>query len=203
MAKRITGISARLLNCAKEEFLNKGFQNASIRDIAEKAKTSPRAIYTRFPDKEGLFSAIVEPVAAEFLKFFQDFGNDFWDEQSKKTSMPEFSFDSIKIYHRMIDFAYDHIDEFKLILSCSEGTRYFDFIEQLTVINCKYVEKYNRENGTHALDFETMMKLLHMLTHSFYSGLFEPLLHNMSREEAHFYVNKLCDFFSCGIRGIM
>ncbi|MEM1483471.1 TetR/AcrR family transcriptional regulator [Oscillospiraceae bacterium PP1C4] len=203
MPKRITGVSARLLDCAKEEFLNKGFQNASIRDIAEKADTSPRAVYTRFPDKEGLFTAIVEPVADEFLKFFQDFGNDFWDEQSKKTSVPEFSFDSIKIYLQMIDFAYDHVDEFKLILKCSEGTRYSDFIEQLTITNCKHVEKYNKEKGIYVSNFETMMKLLHMLTHSFYAGLFEPLLHDISREEAHFYVEKLCEFFSYGISGIM
>lgn len=55
MPARISGVSARLLECAKEEFLLKGFQNASIRTIAKKADTSARAVYTRFPDKEGLF----------------------------------------------------------------------------------------------------------------------------------------------------
>lgn len=202
MPKRITGISARLMDCAKEEFLNKGFLNASIRDIAKKADTSPRAIYTRFPDKEGLFAAIVEPVADEFLKFYQDYGNAFWDKQARTTGSPEFSPDSINGYIQMIDFAYDHIDEFKLILKCSDGTRYSDFIEQLTIANWKHVEKYNKEKSMDVPNFETMLKLLYMLTHSFYVELFEPLLLDMSREDAHFYVKKLCDFFSCGIQGV-
>lgn len=34
--KRITGVSERLLECARDEFLDKGFQSASIRDIAKK-----------------------------------------------------------------------------------------------------------------------------------------------------------------------
>lgn len=41
--KRITGVSERLLECARDEFLDKGFQSASIRDIAKKANTSARA----------------------------------------------------------------------------------------------------------------------------------------------------------------
>lgn len=101
----------------------------------------------------------------------------------------------------MIDFAYDHMDEFKLILSRSEGTRYADFIERLTVINLAHVEKHNTEKDLNIQGFELMMNLLHMLTHSFYAGLFEPLRHDMSREDAHFYVKKLCDFFMCGIQG--
>ena len=48
MPKRISGVSARLLECAKSEFLEKGFQDASIREIAKKADTSSRAVYTRF-----------------------------------------------------------------------------------------------------------------------------------------------------------
>ncbi len=203
MAKIIAGVSARLLDCAKEEFLDKGFQNASIRDIAKKADTSPRAVYTRFADKEGLFAAIVEPVVDEFLDFFQDSGNVFWEEQAKATDAPEFSSDSIKIYIQMIDFVYDHVDEFELILRCSEGTRYSGFIEQLTIINCRHIEEYHKEKNIHVPNFEAMMKLLHMLTHSFYAGLFEPLSHRMGRDEAHFYVCKMCDFFIFGIQGLL
>ena len=47
--KRIAGVAERLLECARSEFLDKGFQAASIREIAKKAETSARAVYTRFP----------------------------------------------------------------------------------------------------------------------------------------------------------
>lgn len=202
MPKRIIGVSERLLAHAKDEFLSKGFQHASLRDIAQKAGTSPRAIYTRFPDKEGLFAAIVGPAADGFLQLFQDFSSDFWDQRRASPASPVLSDNSVYVafYFRLIDYAYAHKDEFTLILRCAEGTRYADFIEQLTVINCGYLEEYN---GRRALpNAEATARLLHMLTHAFYAGLFEPLLHGMSREDAHFYVEKLCTFFVCGTQGL-
>ncbi len=37
MAKQIEGVSERILNCAKEEFLDKGYTDASRRVIASAA----------------------------------------------------------------------------------------------------------------------------------------------------------------------
>ena len=58
MAKQKPGVYDRVLECAKEEFLSKGFLDASLRTIAQEAGTSTGSIYTRFGDKEGLFRAI-------------------------------------------------------------------------------------------------------------------------------------------------
>ena len=70
MAKQIEGVSERILNCAKAEFLDKGYTDASLRVIAAAADTSTNSIYVRFKDKEGLFSAIVEPVLTEMTERF-------------------------------------------------------------------------------------------------------------------------------------
>ena len=78
MPKRISGVSARLLECAKSEFLEKGFQDASIREIAKKADTSSRAVYTRFPNKEGLFDAIVGPATEKLIALYRDYGDTYW-----------------------------------------------------------------------------------------------------------------------------
>ena len=43
--KRITGVSERILECARDEFLDKGFQSASIRDIAKKKVCLMRLFY--------------------------------------------------------------------------------------------------------------------------------------------------------------
>lgn len=77
MAKQIEGVSERILACARAEFLDKGYTDASLRTIAAAADTSTNSIYVRFSDKEGLFSAIVEPVLNEmterFLKIQEEF----------------------------------------------------------------------------------------------------------------------------------
>lgn len=70
MAKQLEGVSERILNCAKTEFLDKGYTDASLRSIAAAADTSTNSIYVRFGDKEGLFSAIVEPALNEMTERF-------------------------------------------------------------------------------------------------------------------------------------
>ena len=60
MAKRIEGVSDEVLRCAREEFMEMGFQEASMRVIAAKANTSTGSIYTRYGDKSGLFHALID-----------------------------------------------------------------------------------------------------------------------------------------------
>ena len=70
VTKQVEGVSEKIIACAKEEFLQKGYSDASLRTIAEKAGTTTGSIYSRFKDKEGLFSAIVEPAADHLVQMF-------------------------------------------------------------------------------------------------------------------------------------
>ena len=58
LAKQIEGVYEAILDCAKREFLENGYKDASLRTIAREANTSTGSIYTRFQDKEGLFKAV-------------------------------------------------------------------------------------------------------------------------------------------------
>ena len=60
MAKQIEGVAERILAAAKEEFLDKGYVDASLRTIAAAAETSTNSIYVRFGDKEGLLYLAME-----------------------------------------------------------------------------------------------------------------------------------------------
>ena len=44
MAKQKVGVYDRVLECAKEEFLSRGFLDASLRTIAQEAETSTGSI---------------------------------------------------------------------------------------------------------------------------------------------------------------
>ena len=71
MAKRIAGVTEKLLECAKEEFMRNGYENASLRVIAEKAGSSKGAIYIRYPDKESLYRSLVQPAMDDFCGLIQ------------------------------------------------------------------------------------------------------------------------------------
>ena len=194
--KRIAGGAERLLECARSEFLDKGFQAASIREIAKKAETSARAVYTRFPNKEGLFDAIVSPVSDGLISLYQNYAKQFW---SKDVGIGAISFDDTAIYIDMIDYIYDHKDEFLLIQTSLEGKWHTALIENLTEKNISYISKWTESVGSILNEEKLMMQVLHMLTNSFYASMFEPLRHGMNRREARFYIEKLCTFFVAGI----
>ncbi|EMB69141.1 TetR/AcrR family transcriptional regulator [Streptococcus mutans] len=197
--KRIAGVSERLLECARSEFLDKGFQAASIREIAKKAETSARAVYTRFPNKEGLFDAIVSPVSNGLIELYQNYADQFWSKDIGVNVAYAISFDDTAIYVDMIDYIYDHKDEFLLIQTSLEGKWLTALIEDLTDKNLSYISIWPEPAGGVGNEKELMTKVLHMLTNSFYASMFEPLRHDMNRREARFYIETLCDFFVAGI----
>lgn len=60
-----------ILDAAKEIFLEKGFHNTSIRNIAEKIEYSPGTIYLYFKDKDEIFHALHEEGFAKLLESMQ------------------------------------------------------------------------------------------------------------------------------------
>ena len=190
MAKQIEGVSERILECAKAEFLDKGYTDASLRTIAAAAGTSTNSIYVRFQDKEGLFSAIVEPVLNEmtgrFLKIQEEFCRMGRTEQA--AHMAEYA-DGGAL--ELIGYMYDHLDEFRLLLDASYGTRFHNFVDELVRIEVEYTYKYMETVGyPKQLEGALTEKLLHIVTTSRFESIFEVIRHGMSREEAAEY-NKL------------
>ena len=55
-------VKSRILDAAQRVFLKKGYQSASMDEIAELAPASKPTIYSYFPGKEALFAAVVAGV---------------------------------------------------------------------------------------------------------------------------------------------
>ena len=140
MAKQIEGVYEAVLECAKKEFLEKGYKDASLRTIAQEAGTSTSSIYTRFGDKEGLFRAIVEPVAEEMRRMFLEIQENFHqlDDNVQQSEMGRYT-----SLHQMelLDYIYDHFDEFRLLLdgACllytSPSTEGLSSVKKLAITN--------------------------------------------------------------------
>src|ERR1700752_1476437 len=52
-------VDARILDAARKVFVERGFEGASIDEIAEAARSGKPTIYARFRDKRALFIAMV------------------------------------------------------------------------------------------------------------------------------------------------
>ncbi len=198
MPRRIAGVTERLIAAAESEFLQKGYETASIRTIAEKADTSPRAVYTRFRNKEELFAAIVEPVHSAFMQLYHKERASYWERAGRM----DFSVEPEETYLRYLRFAYEHRKEFLLILTCAQGTRYHDLPERLAREDIEgvraHIPQYLAKDSTAVYD-DAMDLFVEHITIDFYNALFVPVIEDLPFETACAYVAKLTRFYSFGI----
>jgi AcrR family transcriptional regulator len=64
-------LRAKILQAAKELFMQKGFQDTSIRNIAEKIEYSPTTIYLYFKDKDDIFCELHREGFALLNQYFR------------------------------------------------------------------------------------------------------------------------------------
>lgn len=195
MAKQIEGVAERILSCAKAEFLDKGYTDASLRTIAAAAETSTNSIYVRFQDKEGLFSAIVEPVLNEMIERFVKIQETFhrMDRAEQAAQMPYYADGGTM---ELVEYMYDHLD-------ASYGTRFHNFVDELVRIEVEYTYKYMEAVGSTAqLGDATTQRLLHIVTTSRFESIFEIIRHGMSLEEAREYIGLLSRYHRTGFLAV-
>ncbi|NCC16261.1 MAG: TetR/AcrR family transcriptional regulator [Clostridia bacterium] len=198
MANKIEGVKDKLLVCAATEFLQKGYKDAPLREIAKNADTSTSSIFVRFGDKAGLFQAIVHPVAENFAQYLMDEFKKFTAQNEKLPVEEMFRYTEEKT-HLIVDASYDNFDAFRLVICCADGTEFEDFIGKLADIEAEQTLKYIVSIDNDAVSSGRLsMVLLHMLSSAYWSGVFEAVRHNMTRKDAKKRIFRIQRFFRCG-----
>ena len=67
MARRGGELREHILRCAKDVFLEQGYERASMDLVSNRAQTSKRTLYAHFESKEKLFLAVIDLVRGLFL----------------------------------------------------------------------------------------------------------------------------------------
>jgi len=192
-----------ILSAAMQEFLEKGFRSASLRNIVKTAGVTTGAFYGYFDSKEDLFEALVREQYDYFMNRFCEAQQEFADippeEQPDKLSTV-----SGECMHDMLLYAYAHLEEFKLILCHSEGTRFSAFIDKLVEIETKATHDYlkvlkNLGRPSPLID----ERLEHMLITGMFNTFFELIIHEMPFEEAEYYLKEMRAFYTAGWQKIM
>lgn len=155
----------KIIKVATQEFLKNGYQATSLRRIAKEAQVTTGAMYGYYRNKESLFNSIVDEVGVKFR-----------DDYLNKT-----------IDQTVINYIYQNLVAFKLIICNSKGTRYEEYLDSL--VNEK--TKQLKEEG-----FDD--KLVHIINHSYLFGVFEIVRHQMSKKQAEIFVNDLQEFYQAG-----
>lgn len=198
MAKQIEGVYERILECAKQEFLEKGYKDASLRVIAAGAQTTTGSIYTRFGDKAGLFEAIVKPAADGMREMYLQIQETFHqiEPENQEKIVEEYTMQGMD---RFLDYIYDHFLEFQLLLDASYGTRFQHFLYELTRIEVEYTYKYMEVIHCSSIASGAVTEeFLQIVTTAYFESMFEIVRHDMDKEAAKRYIHMLQRYHFAG-----
>lgn len=193
----------RIHDSAKQEFLEKGFRAASLRNIVKTAGVTTGAFYGYFSSKEALYASIVEPHAAAVMGKFMTAQTEF-AERPKEEQPEHLGRDSGDCVEWMIDYMYDNMEDFKILICCSEGTPYENFVHSMVGVEVEYTFKYIdvlRSLGKNVPELDR--DLCHMISSGMFEGIFEVIRHDMPKERAKEFVKQLREFYTAGWMKIM
>ena len=203
MPKDKTQMHENLMCAAKKEFLEQGFENASMRRIASEVGLTVGALYRHFANKEEMFAALVEPTINGLMAMYDQYceqgyevmkGGDvnrLWNESESETRW-------------LMSYIYDNFDEFRLIVCCSQGTRYESFVHDMAMLEERTTLDYFKRMKKYGMSVKVPSKQeFHMLVTANVSAVFEAVIHGFSRKQAMHYARTLDEFFSAGWKKIL
>ena len=195
MPKDKTASHIRVMAAARDEFMEFGFEKASMRRVGERCGLTAAGLYRHCRDKEDLFDQLVAPAIerlkswmdthlTKYLTTVRDEGNLKWQDSW---------------IDMMREEVYPHVDDYHLLLTCSSGTKYESFLHDLTQTAQERTLQYLpilRQKGLAIREISPME--LHLLFSAYVTALFEPVIHRYSLDEAMRCLETIEAFFLPG-----
>jgi AcrR family transcriptional regulator len=186
----------------RDEFLEKGYEDASIRSIGARAGMTSAGLYRHYDDKEAMFNAMVEPLV-ESIKAWTDRHTgrkyDLLDSGTPKEEL--FGETFIDLIREVI---LPRRDEFILLMTRSRGTKYENFVHDYVESNQReFLEaiRFLKDKGYPVIDISE--EELHMLLSAYLTACFEPIIHDFDNDKIDSFLNTVQEFFMPGWLRIM
>lgn len=198
MSTKAEDTEKNILNTARKHFLKDGFSGASLRNIVKDAGLTTGAFYKYYLTKEALFDALTDPYIEHIYQIYDHVVEDFEKLSAKEqtSNMSDTSGDGID---QMIDYIYEHYDNFRLLLKCGDSGKFETFIHNMVDremrSSLEYVKKMKEDGIEIPIVGESLM---HMIYTGFFSSIFQIIEHDIDKETAKRNVHKLREFNTGG-----
>lgn len=155
-----------LMECAKAEFMEKGFAGASLRSICQKAGVTTGALYFFFQDKDDLFCELIGDFSDRLNLIIKEHYREEVEEMERGRAMQhdeESDFEAMALIVREL---YKYRDEVLLVLTKSQGSTMEHMtdrlVDQMDEHNAFICEAMCRAYGVPMVD----KKVVHWMSHS-------------------------------------
>ena len=121
MANKNHQLDAQIIEAALSEFLQNGYEKASLRKIAAQAGVTVGAIYTRYATKDSLFCALVQPLVDRIGETFLSIKQDY-QQEGTADSLAALTCAMEKETQAILHLLFDDYDRAVLLLCRSAGS---------------------------------------------------------------------------------
>ena len=181
MPKDKTASHVRVMDAARDEFLEYGFEKASMRRVGQRCGFTAAGLYRHCRDKEDLFDQLVSP-AVERINEWMDTHLSRYLTAVRDKGKLQWKDSWIDMMREII---YPNMDEYYLLLTCSSGTKYECFLHDMTQKGQERTLQYLPELREKGLAVREISPLaMHLLFSAYVTALFEPVIHRYSPEES-------------------
>ena len=192
-----------LLACAKTEFLEKGYMNASLRSICKNAGVTTGALYFFFQDKEELFDGLVREVVDEISKMvIMHYQAELSDKKIALNNGPDVS-DDLQSSIAIIHYMYQHYDEMQLLLIKAQGSRYENIIDEFVDVT----EKHYRTLADQMAKAEERKPFddyfIHWMAHMQIDVFVHLLTHETDEKRAAHHMKETINYLVAGWYGLL
>ena len=199
MPRDKTATHIKIMAAAQDEFLEFGYEKASMRSIADRCSMTAAGVYRHCRDKEDLFDQLVSPWIERLKE---------WQGGHVGRYQKAFNEESVSWQDSWVDMmrevVYPHMEEYHLLFAKAGGSRYgnylHDMIEQSQERFWSYLPQI-RAKGYPVWDIQ--LREFHLLLTAYMTALFEPVIHNYPQEEAAASLEVVEAFFLPGWKKLM
>ncbi len=203
MSRKAEQTEKKLLQCAKEEFLEKGFIGANMRSIAQRAGMTTGAIYRYYEDKDALFRTLTRSVLEECDSSFQQIANVQYELLAHNELVSRMPVASRRLLE-FVEYIYRRFDEFDLLVNRSAGSSLENFVDKWIAADTEatwaYMEKLMVKG---LLQHCPSIRFIAIFVKQGYSAILEVVASRMTYEEAMDYMRYLIPSLQAGWKNLL
>lgn len=194
---------AKLLASAKAEFLEKGYMQASLRNICKNAGVTTGALYFFFKDKEDVFASLIEePLHGLYEIMKAHYSLEVVSVEGGTEELLEMHED-LGAAKEAIHYMYQYYDEFQLLLTKSQGSRYENCVDQFVAITERHYRKM-ADQYTSMFQTERIEDyIVHWVAHMNIDTFVHMLTHEESEEAALSHIEASVKYMISGWFGMI
>lgn len=153
MALKDHSLDPAIIEAARAEFLEHGYQKASLHKIAQRAGTTTGALYTRYKSKDDLFCSLVQPVFTAMAEKSEPIRAQY--EKVREHPSAETLLEAIRqeaqVYLLLL---FEHYEDCILFFCKSSGSTLEKQIQQLMDLKSSQTVSFFRSIAKKSLDYD-------------------------------------------------